>query len=99
MGWPDPVQTLPAAMAALSRAEVNAAIQRHIDPANLDIVVVTADGSAFSEAIRDEAPTPIRYTSSPPAEGSDQAVEDTRISEIKVGLEGVEIVPTKDLFR
>ncbi len=99
MGWPDPVQTLPAAVAALSRGEVNAAIQRHIDPANLDIVVVTADGSAFSEAIQDEAPTPIRYSSSPPAEGSAQAVEDTRISEIKVGLKGVQIVPTKDLFR
>jgi zinc protease len=99
MGWPNPVETLPAQVAALSRAQVNEAIKRHIHPADLDIVAVTADATSLAEALRQEDPTPVTYGGEPPEKGSPRVVQDARISEIKLGIDAVQIISTEDLFR
>jgi len=99
MGWPNPVETLPSAMGSLTREQVNQAIQRHVDPSTVDIVVVTADGEGFSSAIEGDAPTPIVYEGAAPSQESPQAKEDVRISEIDLDVEKVQIISTTDLFR
>jgi len=99
MGWPNPILDLPAAISTLNRAEVNAAIQRHVDPSQLEIVVVTADGDAFAEAVRTESPTPIVYEASPPDAESDQAKEDEQIAGTPLQIGRVEIIPATGLFR
>ena len=98
MGWPDPLSSLPQAVGALTREEVHAAIQKHVHPERLDIVVVTQDAAALSEALRSEAPTPMVADKSH-AEDAAIAAEDAEISSRQLGIDGIEIVPTADLFR
>jgi zinc protease len=99
MGWPDPVQTLPAAIAGLSLTQVNLAIQRHIHPDRMDIVVVTQDAKALSELLRSEAPTPMVGAAGSLDRDEAQAAEDAQISATQLKLQAIEIVPTQDLFR
>jgi zinc protease len=99
MGWPDPVQALPAAIAGLSLTQVNLAIQRHIHPDRMDIVVVTQDAKALSELLRSEAPTPMVGAAGSSDEDEAQAAEDAQISATQLKLQGIEVVPTEDLFR
>jgi zinc protease len=99
MGWPDPIADLPERVRALTLATVNQTIQRHVDPKSLNIVVVTGDGAAFRDAIIEEGLTPIVYDGSSPKSESDQAREDATIAASVVGVDGVEIIATEELFR
>ena len=99
MGWPDPIEGLSEAVGSLTREQVNAAIARHIHPDRLDIVIVTQDGAALTELLRSEAPAGIEYPAPAPAADHPQAEEDKRFSEAELGLGGIEIVSTEDLFR
>jgi zinc protease len=99
MDWPDPIADLPEQIRALSLDDVNAAIQRHVHPAKLDIVVVTKDGAGFRDAVVEENPTPIVYGGSPPPADSKQAQADAHISAIVLGVSGVELIQTEGLFR
>ena len=99
MGWPDPIDALPARVAALDRETVNAAIQRHLRPEDLKIVVVTADGEGFIELLRGEAPTPVRYNSEPPAEDTPQAGQDADWAGYGVGLDKASVVEAEGIYR
>jgi zinc protease len=45
----------------LSRADVNAAIRKYLDPDNVLVAVVTQDAEALKTALTSNAPSPIRY--------------------------------------
>ena len=83
-------------IATLTRAEVNAAIRRHLKPRHLRIVAVTSDGAAFARAIVEEQPSPIVY----PAPMDERTrEEDQRIMVHPLGLQhGVRVVPPERLF-
>lgn len=105
MGWPDPIETLPAALRALDRASVHRAIQEHLDPEDLRIVLVAGDAEALAAKIRPPAEgseypaTPIVYEGTPPASGSPQAAEDEAISQYDLDARQVTILTSEELFR
>ncbi len=99
MGWPDPITTLPAAVAALQQEQVNAAIRTWIHPEALRFVVVTGDGAAFQAAMQGAAPTPPVPVAGAPAPEAAIAAENARWSELQVGLREARVITTEDLFR
>jgi zinc protease len=99
LGFPDPIGTLPAKVAELTRQEVHQAIQRHIDPSALKIVVVTGDGQAFVDAVTGEGPTHIVYDSQPPEPSSAQAEQDADWAAFDLGLDDTEVVDADGILR
>jgi zinc protease len=99
LGLPDPVATLPGALDGLRLEDVNAAIQRHIRPDDLRIVVVTDDAQGFIDAVQGEAPTPITYGGEAPAADSPQRGQDAAWSLVDLRLERARAVGTEGLLR
>jgi len=110
MGWPDPLQTLPAQIEALTLETVNAAISRHIRPDDLRIVAVTGDGAAFVAALETEAGedkpdaveglgATIVYSTSAPEVGSPQHTEDVEFSRYDLQPVQTSVLTTEELFR
>ena len=77
--------------------EVNAAIQRHWQYGNMQIVIVTKDAKALKEALVSDAPSPITYPTPKP---ESVLSEDRQISKfpLRVRAEDVKIVPVAELF-
>ena len=84
-------------MDELTLADVNAAIRKHWQTANMRIAIVTKDAAAFAEQLAANAPSPISYTSPKPPE---ILAEDKLISTypLKIARENIRIVPVVDLF-
>lgn len=84
-------------MDELTLTDVNAAIKRHWQAANLQIAIVTNNASAFADALVSDAPSPITYASPKPPEVLE---EDKAIGAfpLKVRRENVKIVPVTELF-
>ena len=95
MAWPDPIDSLPGALADLDLATVNAAIQRHLDPSRLEIVVVTGDGAGFVSALK--APSP--RVGEPFPDGDPRASQEAAWAEYDLGLTHSTVLPAEDLFR
>jgi zinc protease len=78
-------------------AEVNAAVQKHLQYGNLEIVIVTKDARGLRDALVADTPSPIKYPSPPAA-----AIlkEDEQISRFPLHIErsNVRIVPVRELF-
>lgn len=83
-GTPDPFDVLPAALDALTVEEVNAAIPRHVDPANLRIVAVSGEAQAFVDRIAEQSPTAIVYADG--AADPSRTLRDTEVSLKNLGI-------------
>ena len=99
LGLPDPISTLPGALDSLTLEDVNGAIQRHVRPADLRIVVVTEDADGFIAAVRGEAATPIVYEGEAPDAGSTQGSQDAAWSKVDLRIERARKVGTDGLLR
>ena len=53
-------------MAEMSREEVNAAVKKHLQADNLQVVFVTPDAQALRDALVSDRPSPIRYATPKP---------------------------------
>ncbi|HEY5566573.1 MAG TPA: pitrilysin family protein [Gammaproteobacteria bacterium] len=62
-------------MDELTFDEVNAAIKKHLQYANLEIAIVTGDAAGLSAALATDAPSPITYASPQPQEILGEDVE------------------------
>ena len=84
-------------MDELTLTEVNAAIKKHWQLANLQIVAVTQDAAAFADALAADTASPITYASPKPASVTE---EDKAIATfpLKIKRESVKIVPVAELF-
>lgn len=84
-------------MDELTLADVNAAIKRHLQYANLKIAVVTGDTAGLQAALTSGAPTPITYDT-PKAEAI--LAEDREIAALPLELasERVTVVPVTSAF-
>jgi zinc protease len=84
-------------MDELTLADVNGAIQRHLDPKSMKIAIVTGQASSLAEALASDAPSPVEYPTPKPAEVLE---EDQQISTYPLGIAGdaIEIVPLEDVF-
>ena len=99
MGWPNPIEPLSSDIEALNIEAVNGAIQAHIDPKRLRIVVVTQDADAFEDAIKGNEPTPLDISSGAPGTDSALVAEDARISGLSLGIGEVNRVAAEGVFR
>jgi len=81
----------------LTLDDVNAAIKRHLQYANLKIAVVTGDADGLRAALVSGAPTPITYDSPKPAAITD---EDREIAAfpLRIEAERVTVVPVDQAF-
>ncbi len=80
----------------LTVEDVNAAIEKYVDTASFEAVLVTADAAAVKAALEAGEPSPLEYNSPPEAE----VVEaDATIQKLPVGATAIEIVPVDRMFR
>ena len=84
-------------MDELTLEDVNAALSRHLQYDNLDIAIVTGEAAALRDALADDTPSPIDYTSPMPPE---IAAEDREIESLPLGVaaENIRIVSVMDVF-
>ena len=87
---------LRARVAKLTRADVNAAIKRHLHGDKLAIVVITENAAALADEIKKGTPSPVSYAGKvPPA----QLSEDKVIEAFDLHLgDAVHVIPAGDLF-
>ncbi|MDO8539284.1 MAG: pitrilysin family protein [Opitutaceae bacterium] len=84
-------------MDELTLEEVNAAIRKHWQAKNVQIAIVTQDAAAFADALVNDQPSPISYSSPKP----DAVLEEDKLIRnfpLKVLRENVRIVPVAELF-
>ena len=62
-GTPDFLARWRAALPGLTPEVVKAAVQRHLDPARLNLAFVTEDAEGLQQALTSGAPSPIQYAS------------------------------------
>jgi zinc protease len=79
----------------LTVADVNCAIQKHLQYQNLRIVAVTTDAEAFKQALLANTPSPKVYAEPTPPE---VLKEDQEIQAYKLDLKNVTIVPATGMF-
>jgi zinc protease len=84
-------------MDELTLDDVNGAIKRHLQTANLKIAIVTGDAPGLSAALTSGAPTPISYDTPKPKEITD---EDREIAAFPLGIaaDRVTVVPVDEAF-
>ena len=84
-------------MDELTLDDVNGAIKRHLQTADLKIAIVTGDAPGLSAALTSGAPTPISYDTPKPKEITD---EDREIASFPLGIttDRVTIVPVEGAF-
>jgi zinc protease len=96
-GTADYATYVRAALEKLTRAEVNAAVRRHLSPDDLSVVAVTKDARALADALRSDAPTAVAYEADQPAALLD---EDRQIGATRLGIPAgaVRITPAAEVF-
>ncbi|MFW5951839.1 MAG: insulinase family protein, partial [Gemmatimonadota bacterium] len=85
------------ALDALTPAEVNAAIRRHLQAENLYLVLITRDAEGMKEKLLAGSPTSITYAGPQPAE---VLAEDELIARhpIPVTEDDITIIPIEEVF-
>jgi len=96
---PNPIEAIPKALETLTREEINAALQKHIRPADLRIIAVSGGAEDLKKRLLEETATPIVYKDVEPEE--EQANRDAEAAEWPLGLteETVWIAPAKGIFQ
>jgi zinc protease len=84
-------------LAKLTRADVNRAIQKHLSPRDLAVVIITKDAEALKSALVSDAFSPIKYDGEKPPE---LLAEDKVIGAKKLAIkpEAVTITKVEDVF-
>jgi zinc protease len=84
-------------IASLSRDEVNTAIRKYLDPRNMMIAIVTADGAVLAEALASDAPSPITYPTPKPADvlAEDEVIQ---IFPLHIDRASIRVVPVDEMF-
>ncbi len=96
-GLPDYVTDMRAKLAKLTRADVNAAVKRHLQARDLSVVVVTRDAEGLRDALVADGFSPIKYDGEKPSALLD---EDKVVGALKLGIRprAVTITPVEDVF-
>ena len=96
-GLGDYATTMRERLGKLTRADVNAAVKKHLQTKDLSVVIVTKDAEGLKEKLVTDAFSPITYDGEKPKELLD---EDKVIGASKLGIkaEAVTITPVEDVF-
>lgn len=91
------LQRFAKALDTMTLEQVNAAIHKHIDPRNLQIVIVTGEAVQLREAIVADQPATISYPSPKP---DDVLAQDKLIGAHQLGItaEHVTVIPVDEMF-
>jgi zinc protease len=89
--------TMRKALQALTVAQVNAAVRRHLSARDLAVVFVTKDAAGLKQALVSDAPSTIRYDGDKPQALLD---EDRAIGALKLSIPEakVRITPIAEVF-
>src|SRR6185295_582431 len=81
---------------ALSLAEVNAAVRKHLSGSDLSVVIVAKDAKALADTLLADSPSAVHYDAPKP----ELADEDKAIGALKLGLspDRLEITPIAEVF-
>ena len=93
------VEELARRLPTMTREQVNAAIKKHLQSANVAVAVVTDDGARLRDQLTSGKPTPLVYdTAGTPA---DILAEDKEIESwpLKLNEQRLRVVPAKELFQ
>ncbi len=95
-GMGDYVDTMRAAYAKLTRADVNRAIKKYLSAKDLQVVIITKDAEGLRETLLKDGPSSIQYDAPKP----ELAEEDKVIGSYKLNLKpaNVTIVNVDDVF-
>ncbi len=83
-------------LAALTLADVNAAVRKHLSGTDLSVVIVTKDAKALADALLADTPSAVHYDAPKP----ELADEDKAIGALKLGLQKdkLRITPIAEVF-
>ena len=81
---------------ALTLADVNAAVRKHLSGTDLSVVIVTKDAKALADALLADTPSAVRYDAPKP----ELADEDKAIGALKLAIQKdkLEITPIAEVF-
>jgi zinc protease len=91
------LKTFRKMMSTLTLADVNSAIKRHWQYGNFQAAIITKDAKALKEALVNDTPSPITY-STPKPESVLQEDKEISAFPVKVKEENIRIVPVAELF-
>lgn len=96
-GIPNHLETAGKMFDEITLDEVNAAVRKYLQTKNLKIAMITADAAALKTALASDAPSPMTYENSKPAEVLE---EDKIIAAYPLGIkaEKIMIVPVDNTF-
>jgi zinc protease len=96
-GIPEYTTYMRSALQKLTRADVNAAIRKHLSAKDLSAVIITKDATGLRDALVADAFSPIKYDADKPAE---LLAEDKVIGARKLGvtIEKVKVTPVEEVF-
>ena len=101
-GRTDYIKEMDALLAKLTVADVNRAIKKYWQVANMYVTIVTDDSEAqpLADALKNNTPSPMSYANVV-KEGLPQAVknEDAVIADYKLNVKSVKVVDSKDTFK
>jgi len=96
-GYDEYVSYVRKGLDGLTLAKVNAAIKKHLQADNVDIVMIAKDAEALRDAIVSDAPSPMTYNSEKPKE----LLEEDKVIEkmpLKITAANAKIVPVEEVF-
>ncbi|MGQ9633722.1 MAG: M16 family metallopeptidase [Bryobacteraceae bacterium] len=96
-GIPNYKEHIQKSLAGLTREQVNAAIRRHLQTENMQIVIVGKDCNAFRSRLLSNQPSPMKYNSPKPKAILDEDKFIERL-QIRVTPGAIRLVPADDLF-
>ena len=95
-GMPYFIDHIETKLAAVTLADVNEAVRRHLQTGNFEAVMITGNANALRERLMKGAPGPMTY----PNPVSDEVrAADRKIEALPVEPASVNIVPVSDTFR
>jgi zinc protease len=95
-GMPPYIDEIESRLKSLTVEQVNAAAKKYLDPASLDVVIVTSGGQQLADTLKKDEPSPKTYnTQAAPA----VLEADKTIQSLKVQPAKIEIVPIAQVFQ
>jgi zinc protease len=95
-GMPYYIDEIEARLKTMTVDQVNAAARKYLDPANLDVVMVTQNAQQLADLLKKDEPSPKKYTTQvAPA----VLEEDKTIESLKVQPAKITIVPVAQVFQ
>lgn len=96
-GIPEYTAHMRDKLGKLTRAEVDAAVRKHLTAQDLSIVAITKDAPGLKDRLVSDAFSPIKYDAEKPAELLE---EDKVIGALKLGIraEAVRVTPVEEVF-